>query len=76
MLMNAREPTCIDRCILLLAKAASIPVTVVPMLEPRVSGYIRSRVITLRPTSGVSADVNTELDCTRIVRQAPTIIAI
>ena len=51
-------------------------VVVVPMLAPRVKGYIRSIVITPIPTNGVRADVKTELDCTRIVIPVPIKMAI
>ena len=46
-------------------------VAVVPMFEPNVSGYILSMDTTPIPTSGVIADVKTELDWTRIVIPAP-----
>lgn len=52
------------------------PVVVVPMLDPSVNGYIRSRDITPMPAKGVSADVNMELLWTRIVIIQPTRIAI
>lgn len=58
-----------------LAMAASRPVAVVPMLEPRVNGYIRSRVMTPTPTSGVRAEVKTELLWTKKVMPAPTRMA-
>lgn len=52
--------------------AAIIPVIVVPIFDPNVNGYIRSRVIIPRPTSGVKVDVNIELLCTSIVNMQPT----
>lgn len=55
----------------LCAKAAKMAVVVVPILAPSVSGYILSMATTPMPTSGVRADVNTELDCTKIVRPVP-----
>lgn len=58
-----------------VAKAARIEVVVVPMLAPRVIGYILSRPITPTPTKGVRADVKIELDCTRKVNPVPTRIA-
>ncbi|KAK2717522.1 hypothetical protein QYM36_006341, partial [Artemia franciscana] len=57
------------------ANAAIKDVVVVPMFEPRVSGYTRSTVITPTPTRGVRADVKTEDDWTRKVKNAPTINA-
>jgi hypothetical protein len=42
-------------------KAAIIPVTVVPMFEPRVNGYTRSIVMIPRPTKGVKVEVKIEL---------------
>ena len=47
------------------------PVAVVPMLEPRVRGYILSNDITPTPTSGVIAEVKIELLCTTKVIAAP-----
>jgi len=52
-------------------KAARIPVAVVPMLDPSVSGYILSTVRTPIPTRGVIEDVKMELDCTSTVKIAP-----
>ena len=57
------------------ASAARTPVTVVPMLAPSTVGYMRSSLMTPTPTSGVSALVVMELDCTRTVRPKPTAIA-
>lgn len=57
------------------AIAARRPVAVVPMFDPKVNGYILSSLITPIPTSGVIADVNTELLWTRMVIPAPTTIA-
>ena len=54
-----------------LAKAASRPVAVVPMFEPRVSGYIRFSEMIPMPTRGVSAEVNIELLCKIKVNSAP-----
>ena len=59
----------------LLARAARMPVVVVPMFEPRVRGYILSILITPTPTSGVILEVNTELLCTTIVSPQPTRMA-
>ena len=53
------------------ARAARMAVKVVPMLAPSVSGYMRSRCRIPTPTSGVRADVKTELLCTNIVKPAP-----
>ena len=55
-----------------LAMAASMEVVVVPMLLPRVRGYIRSRLITPMPTRGVRVEVNTLELCSRKVRIVPT----
>lgn len=57
------------------AIAARIAVHVVPIFEPRVSGYILSSVITPTPTRGVSAEVKMLDDCTSIVMRAPIRIA-
>lgn len=57
------------------ANELSIEVTVVPILDPSVSGYILSTVRTPMPTSGVRAEVNILEDCTSIVRIAPIKIA-
>ena len=57
------------------AKAASRPVVVVPIFDPRVSGYILFKLITPIPTSGVKVEVKTELLWTRNVSAAPTIMA-
>lgn len=54
------------------ASAANRPVAVVPMLEPKVSGYMRSSLISPMPTIGVNVDVKMELLWTRIVKPAPT----
>jgi len=59
----------------LAASAARRPVPVVPMLEPRVSGYMRSILIMPIPTSGVRAEVKTELLCTSTVMRAPASMA-
>ena len=53
-----------------------LPVAVVPILEPRVSGNIRLMWITPTPTSGVMADVKMDELCTSTVRPAPSRIAI
>lgn len=53
------------------ARAARIPVAVVPMLEPNVNGYIRSNLRHPTPTNGVKADVKTDELWTRIVIPAP-----
>ena len=52
-----------------------IPVAVVPMLEPSVSGYILSKWMTPTPTRGVMADVKIDELCTRIVIPAPSRMA-
>lgn len=57
------------------ARAAIRPVAVVPMLAPRVSGYIRSRDMIPIPTRGVIADVKMELLWTKKVQIAPVMIA-
>ena len=44
------------------AKAANIPVAVVPIFEPNVKGYTLSKATIPRPTRGVRADVKIELD--------------
>lgn len=54
------------------ANAARRAVVVVPMLDPRVSGYTRSIEMTPMPTSGVRVEVKTELDWTIKVIPAPT----
>ena len=46
-------------------------VVVVPMLLPRVRGYILSILITPSPTSGVSVEVKTLLLCRRNVNTTP-----
>ena len=45
-----------------LARAARMPVAVVPMFAPKVSGKARSRDTTPTPIRGVRAEVKTELD--------------
>ena len=45
-----------------LAKAAKMPVPVVPMFDPKVSGKARSMVTTPTPMRGVRAEVKMELD--------------
>ena len=55
----------------LWASAAKIAVVVVPIFAPNVNGYILSIDTTPMPTNGVIADVNTELDCTRMVKPVP-----
>lgn len=57
------------------AIAASKPVPVVPMFDPKVSGYILSNETTPNPTSGVKAEVNTELDWMIKVTPAPMAMA-
>lgn len=57
------------------AKLASNPVAVVPIFDPKVKGYIRSMLRTPIPTNGVMVDVKIELDWTRIVIPAPSIMA-
>jgi hypothetical protein len=57
------------------AIAANRPVPVVPILEPKVKGYMRSKETTPSPTSGVSAEVKTELDCIKNVTPAPMAMA-
>ena len=52
------------------ASAASTEVNVVPILDPSVSGYILSIVITPIPQSGVNALVNILDDWTRIDRKS------
>eukprot|EP00617_Octactis_speculum_P013524 CAMPEP_0185764904 /NCGR_PEP_ID=MMETSP1174-20130828/24603_1 /TAXON_ID=35687 /ORGANISM="Dictyocha speculum, Strain CCMP1381" /LENGTH=61 /DNA_ID=CAMNT_0028447665 /DNA_START=50 /DNA_END=235 /DNA_ORIENTATION=+ len=54
---------------------AKSAVHVVPILAPIVRGSICSKVMISAATSGVSTDVVTEDDCTRIVRPVPTNIA-
>jgi len=54
---------------------AMIPVRVVPMLAPRVKGYICSKRSTPRPTKGVSVEVVMEDDWTTMVIPAPMIMA-
>ena len=54
------------------AKAASKLVVVVPMFEPKVRGYARSRDTRPAPARGVSVLVKTLLDWTMMVRPAPT----
>ena len=44
------------------AKAANIPVAVVPIFEPNVKGYTLSKATIPRPTRGVRAEVKIELD--------------
>ena len=61
--------------VLSFAIAAIIPVVVVPMFAPSVSGYIRSMLTTPTPTRGVMADVKIELDWTKIVRPMPMTMA-
>lgn len=55
----------------LVARAARRPVVVVPILEPSVRGYMRSREMTPMPAKGVRADVKMELLCTRMVMMQP-----
>lgn len=50
-------------------------VKVVPMLAPRVNGYIRSKCKIPTPTNGVRADVKIDDDCTNMVNAAPRQIA-
>lgn len=52
-------------------RAAMMPVAVVPRFDPRVSGYMRSSVMTPMPTSGVIAEVKMELLWTMKVQTAP-----
>lgn len=68
-----QKATCSDRGMdsASCASADKIPVIVVPILEPRVRGYIRSSSITPMPTSGVKVEVKIELLCTRMVKPAP-----
>lgn len=54
-----------------VASAASIPVVVVPMLEPIDKGYIRSMLTTPMPTKGVKVEVKMELDWSNIVNPIP-----
>ena len=51
--------------------APMMPVSVVPMFAPSVSGNISSRLIRPTAQSGVSVDVVIELDWTRIVITSP-----
>ena len=53
------------------AKAARMPVAVVPMFAPNVNGNARSKVITPTPMRGVIAEVKIELDCSNMVMPAP-----
>ncbi|CAG0922127.1 unnamed protein product [Notodromas monacha] len=57
------------------ARAARTAVDVVPTLEPRHRGYMRSRVTRPMPANGVRAEVKTELDWTRKVMMAPNAMA-
>ena len=57
------------------AKAARMPVAVVPMFAPKVNGKARSKDTTPTPMRGVSADVKMELDWINIVKPAPTRMA-
>lgn len=59
-----------------MANAASSPVAVVPILAPRVNGYIRSSEMIPMPTRGVIAEVKMELLWTRKVHKAPARMAI
>ena len=54
--------------------AANNPVTVVPILAPKVKGNICSNVITLMAHKGISVEVVILLDCTNIVTSIPIII--
>jgi hypothetical protein len=56
------------------ARAANMAVVVVPMLLPRVRGYILSMLITPSPTRGVRVEVNTLLLCSRKVKITPIIM--
>ena len=51
--------------------AASIPVTVVPILAPRISGNTLSSVNKPKLTNGTNELVNTEELCTNIVKPQP-----
>jgi hypothetical protein len=53
-------------------KAAMIPVIVVPIFDPSVSGKTRSRLMTPKPTSGTKLEVNTELLCKMNVKPHPS----
>ena len=55
-------------------KAASIPVIVVPIFEPRIRGNARSIVINPMLVNGTSDDVNTDELWTRIVKPQPNYI--
>merc|ERR1719240_880159 len=50
------------------------PVMHVPMFAPSTVGYMRSILITPTPTSGVSADVVMDEDCTQMVMPRPMTI--
>ena len=54
------------------ANAARIPVKVVPILLPKVSGKILSKSTNPKPTNGIKLEVKTELDWTSIVNKHPT----
>mmetsp|Transcript_67405 Transcript_67405/g.130266 ORF Transcript_67405/g.130266 Transcript_67405/m.130266 type:complete len:280 (-) Transcript_67405:1037-1876(-) len=56
---------------LLLASAARMPVTVVPMFAPTVKGNILSSLMRPMPTKGVRVEVVMLLDWNRIVTPAP-----
>ncbi len=53
--------------------ADTIPVTVVPMLDPSVSGNMRSSVTKPMPTKGVKVLVNTLELCTTMVNTHPSL---
>ena len=52
--LNASDPDCV--------KAANMAVPVVPMLDPKKSGYTFSSSTRPMPTIGVTVEVNMELD--------------
>ena len=69
---RVRSPACQpDTGLVVTMEAAMMPVTVVPMLAPRVRGNMSSSWMRPTAATGVSVDVVMEEDCTMMVMNRP-----